>query len=84
MTPKREVIATANTAEELTEQLQAKATELNLTSPAQNDRNAWGPIFANADYDLRIDRQTASGQFALCLLHKLKPTGGLWGRLRKR
>lgn len=83
MQPKREVLATAHTPEELFEAQQQKAAELQLTPPSLNQRNDWGPIYANGDYDLRIDKQVASGDYVLCLLYKLKPTGGIWSKRRK-
>ncbi len=83
MNIKREVLATANTSDELLEPQKRKAEELNLLSPQQDQRNNWGPIFGNSAYDLRIDKKTGMEQYELHLLHKFQP-GGMFDRFRKR
>lgn len=80
---KREVLATAQVPAELLERQKEKATELNLLEPQGDARNNWGPVYSNADYDLRIDKKTGMEEYELHLLHKLKPPVTLRDRLRR-
>ncbi len=83
MNIKREVLATANTSEELLDQQKRKAEELHLLPPQQDQRNDWGPIFSDHAYDLRIDKKIGIEQYELHLLRKLQPNS-LVDRLRQR
>ncbi|MBA3943599.1 MAG: hypothetical protein H0X37_03455 [Herpetosiphonaceae bacterium] len=83
MNIKCEVLATANTCEELLDPQKRKAEELHLLPPQQDLHNDWGPIFSDNTYDLRIDKKIGMEQYELHLLHKLQPRG-LIDRLRQR
>lgn len=84
MALKRETLASARAPEELYDQLEAKAKELELFPPSQDLRNDWGPIYFNDHFDLRIDKQAGAQHYSLMLLHKLQPPTGLLGRLKNR
>lgn len=84
MQPKREILATALSADELLPQQEQRAQALGLRQREPNDSNAWGPIFSNHLYDLRIDKQGDKDRFALLLLHKSQPPRSLLDRLMRR
>lgn len=80
---KREVVATARTPQELHEQLEAKARELELFPSSQDLSNNWGPVYGNDRYDLRIDKQPGREEYTIMLLHKLRADGSLLDFFRK-
>jgi hypothetical protein len=80
---KREELETARTPEELHVTLEAKARELELFPSSQDVRNAWGPVYSNDRYDLRIDKQPGREQYILRLLHKLQPSGSILDYFRR-
>ena len=84
MAPKREILASAETADELYPTLEVKARELGLYPPSQDLHNDWGPIYFNDRFDLRIDKHPGTQRFTLMLLHKLQPSEGLLERLLRR
>ncbi|GAC1364333.1 MAG: hypothetical protein NVSMB42_24160 [Herpetosiphon sp.] len=84
MPPKLEILSKAGSPTELLEQLQHTADELSLAPPQQEQHNAWGPIFASQQYDLRIAKKAGIDQYELWLMHKLQTTTPLRTKFRRR
>ena len=79
---KRETLATSSDVTELQEKIKEEAEKLNLGEA--RDRNDHGPVYINAHYDLRIERDPGAwGEYRLTLLQKNQAKPSFMDRLRR-
>lgn len=79
---KREILMQGVELQPLKDRITDEAQSRNL---AQAGNNEYGPVFINAQYDLRIERDPGEwGHYRLMLLHKLQPKRGILGVFKKK
>src|SRR5687768_15945979 len=78
---KREVLLKATALEDVVKRLKEEAETRNMGEA--RDRNDFGPVYMNAQYDLRIERDPGQwGEYRLMLMHKGQPDTSLADKLK--
>ena len=80
---KREILHKAPNLDEVAKRLKEEAETRNMGEA--RDRNDFGPVYMNAQFDLRIERDAGQwGEYRLMLLHKTQPEASMADKLKGR